>query len=146
MSQPCLFCAIAAGDLPAHILHQDDHTIAFLDLFPIHAGHALVIPRAHHIWFEDMPAPLAGRVIEVAQRIARAMKSEYGVERVGMAFTGIHVPHAHAHVVPMYHPHDVTSSAYLGTDRDAFLQPPMLDATVLADHAARLKAHLGRCC
>lgn len=143
MTRPCLFCAIAAGDQPAHILHEDADCIAFLDLFPIHPGHALVIPRAHHVWFEDMPEDLAARVTVVAQRLARAMKAEYGVERVGMAFTGIHVPHAHAHVVPMYHHHDLTSSAYLGTDRDAFLQPPMLDADTLSRHAARLKAHLG---
>lgn len=142
MTQPCLFCAIAAGDLHAHILHEDEHCIAFLDLFPVHAGHALVIPRDHHVWFEDMPEDLAGRVMAVAQRVARAMKAEYGVERVGMAFTGIHVPHAHAHIVPMFHHHDLTSSAYLGADRETFVQPPMLDADTLADHAARLKARL----
>ncbi len=142
MSSPCLFCAIAAGEQPAHILHQDDEVVAFLDIFPIHAGHALVIPRAHHVWFEDMPPELAGRVVEVSQRIARAMKAEYGVQRVAMAFTGIHVPHAHAHLVPMYHIHDVTSTAYLGEDRDSFRQPPMLDGTILAEHATRLRQRL----
>ena len=52
----CLFCRIAAGALPAHIVHQDDEVVAFLDLHPIRPGHTLVIPRAHHVWFEDIPA------------------------------------------------------------------------------------------
>jgi histidine triad (HIT) family protein len=51
----CLFCRIAAGEIPAHRIAEDDLTLAFLDLHPIRPGHALVIPKAHHVWFEDLP-------------------------------------------------------------------------------------------
>jgi histidine triad (HIT) family protein len=135
----CLFCRIAAGDLPAHIIHEDEHTLAFLDLHPIRPGHALVIPRAHHVWFEDMPADLAARVMAVSQRIARGMKAMYPVERVAMFFTGIHVPHAHAHLVPMFHVHDVTSAAYMGDGAEGYSMPPQLPADDMAAIAAGLR-------
>ncbi len=138
----CLFCKIAAGDLPAHMLHEDEHVMAFLDLHPIREGHALVIPRQHVTWFEDLPEALATRVTTCAQRIARAMKRLYGVERVSMFYTGIHVPHAHAHVVPMHHVHDVTSQAYLTEGADSFSAPPRLAPEKMQDIASRLRETL----
>jgi len=43
----CLFCAIVAGEAPAQIVDSDEHTVAFMDINPATAGHALVIPRRH---------------------------------------------------------------------------------------------------
>lgn len=138
----CLFCKIAAGELPAYKLYEDAHILAFLDLHPIRKGHALVIPKAHHVWFEDLPEDLATRITGCAQRIARAMKRLYAVERVSMFYTGIHVPHAHAHVVPMFHMHDVTSAAYLRDGADQFSTPPKLPVSEMADIAQTLKNNL----
>ena len=140
MPTDCLFCRIASGALSAHTVHQDDEVLAFLDLHPIRPGHTLVIPRQHHVWFEDMPAPLAGRVTEVSQIIARRQKALYGVERVAMFFTGIHVPHAHAHVVPMHDVHDVTSAAYLKGGADGYSVPPQLSGDEMAAIASALSA------
>lgn len=128
----CLFCKIARGELPAHKLYEDDHILAFLDLHPIRKGHALIIPKAHHVWFEDLPEPLATRITSCAQRIARAMKRIYATERVALFYTGIHVAHAHAHVVPMLHVHDVTSAAYLQDGPDSFSTPPTLPQSEMA--------------
>lgn len=138
----CLFCKIAAGELPAYKLYEDTHILAFLDLHPIRKGHALVIPKAHHVWFEDLPEDLATRITSCAQRIARAMKRLYAVERVSMFYTGIHVPHAHAHVVPMFHMHDVTSAAYLQDGADQFSTPPQLPESEMAQIALDLKNNL----
>ncbi|GHC40189.1 MULTISPECIES: HIT family protein [Gemmobacter] len=135
----CLFCRIAAGALPAHKLYEDDHILAFLDLHPIRPGHALVIPKAHHVWFEDLPPDLATRVTTCAQQLARRMKALYGVPRVAMFYTGIHVPHAHAHVVPMQDQHDVTSAAYLADGPGVFSAPPQLPAEEMAAIAAALR-------
>lgn len=142
MAGTCLFCRIAAGDLPAYRLYEDDHILAFLDLHPVREGHALVIPRAHHVWFEDLPSDLASRITTCAQSLARAMKRLYGVPRVGMVYTGIHVPHAHAHVVPMHDVHDITSRAYLADGLDGFSAPPQPPADELARIADRLRAAL----
>lgn len=116
--------------------------MAFLDLHPIREGHALVIPRAHHVWFEDLPVDLATRITTCAQGIARAMKRLYGVPRVSMFYTGIHVAHAHAHVVPMHHVHDVTSQAYLAEGTDGFSAPAPLPAKRMTQIAASLRAEI----
>lgn len=140
MNDGCLFCRVASGDVPAHRVYEDDHILAFLDLHPIRAGHALVIPKAHHVWFEDLPEDLATRITSCAQRLARRMKALYEVERVAMFYTGIHVPHAHAHVVPMHHVHDVTSQAYLSAGIDEYTLPPRLPDPEMAEIARKLRA------
>ena len=112
--------------------------MGFLDLHPIRPGHTLVIPKAHHVWFEDIPPPLAARVMEVSQMVSRRMKRLYGVERVAMFFTGIHVPHAHAHVVPMHHVHDVSSQVYMADGIDGYTTPPPLPADEMARIASAL--------
>ena len=43
----CIFCKIVAGELPAEIVQEDEHTLAFMDINPWTRGHALVIPRRH---------------------------------------------------------------------------------------------------
>ena len=128
MHDDCLFCRIGRRELPAHLVHEDDHIMAFLDLHPIRPGHSLIIPRHHHVWFEDLPLDLASRITECGQILARRMKQLYGVERVGFFYTGIHVAHAHAHVVPMHDRHDVSSQAYLQEGIGEFTIPPQLQA------------------
>ena len=138
----CLFCKIGRGSLPCHKIFEDEHTLAFLDLHPIRPGHTLIIPKAHHVWFEDMPPALAAQVTHCTQRVAKALKRLYGVERVAMFYTGIHVPHVHAHVVPMQHVHDVTSSAYLRDGPEGFSTPPQQPAQELDAIAANIRVHL----
>jgi len=137
--EDCLFCKIASGALPAHKIYEDTEILAFLDLHPIREGHALVIPKAHHVWFEDLPQALATQITTCAQHIARTMKQMYHVERVALFYTGIHVPHAHAHVVPMHHVHDVTSAAYLRDGPESFSAPPQLPADKMSAIAAKLR-------
>ncbi len=112
----CLFCKIAAGDVDATLLHEDESLVAFLDVAPIRPGHAQIIPRAHIPYFEDLPSELASRVFATAQALARRMKEVYDVDRVAFLFTGGDVRHAHAHVVPMHADTDITSARYLISD------------------------------
>lgn len=140
MHADCLFCRIAAGELPAHKVYEDAYVLAFLDLHPIRPGHTLVIPKEHHVWFEDMPVDLATQVTTLSQTLARAMKRIYKVERVAMFYTGIHVPHVHAHVVPMHHVHDVSSRAYLAEGVDSYAVPPRLPEAEMTAIADRLRA------
>lgn len=139
----CLFCRIAGGQIPAHKVFEDARTVAFLDLHPIRPGHVLVIPRAHHVWFEDLPPEDAAAVMATSSRVSKALKQIYAVERVALFFTGIHVPHAHAHLVPMLHVHDVTSGAYLQDGLDGYSIPPRLPDDEMAGIAEGLRARLG---
>lgn len=142
MSDDCLFCRIARQQIPAHVVHQDDEILAFLDIQPVRPGHVLIIPRQHYSYFEDLPAPLAGRILELGQRLARAMKQHYKVERVGFVFTGIHVAHAHAHLIPMHQKHDVTSTQYIAQQDLDFIMPPQCPAEQLEETAAQLRRAL----
>ena len=47
MPDDCIFCKIVAGELPAEVVQEDEHTVAFMDINPWTRGHALVIPRNH---------------------------------------------------------------------------------------------------
>lgn len=139
---PCLFCAIAGGHLPAHVIHQDDMVMAFLDIQPIRPGHTLIIPRRHHVWFEDLPADTAARIMALGQDLARHMKRIYGVPRVSFAFTGIDVAHAHAHVVPMHEVTDVISRRQIAETALTIQPMPRAEPEALAATALTLRTAL----
>ncbi len=71
----CLFCKIAAKEVPAKILHEDADSVAFEDIQPQAPMHALVIPRKHIATVNDI-APqdeaLVGKLFRVAAKLARA--------------------------------------------------------------------------
>ena len=109
----CPFCNIATRSASAVIVWEDSDIVAFLDNRPIRRGHCLIIPRRHFESFDDVPADLAARIMELGQRLARKMKAIYEVERVAFLYAGSGVPHAHAHVFPMHEDMDVTSARYI---------------------------------
>jgi len=140
----CLFCRIAKKEIPCHLVYEDDLTLAFLDIHPIRDGHVLVIPKSHHPYFDDLPPALSHHIMDVSQRIAKALKDQTGVTRVGLAFTGHHVPHAHAHLVPMHHQHDITSMQYVQEKNVTYRLPPQHDAAQLKATADALQQRLVR--
>lgn len=99
----CVFCAIAAGDEPAHVVLADDSFVAFLDRRPVFKGHVLLVPREHVVTLPDLPAPLRDGFLAAAQRLAAAVVS--GLEAQG-SFVAVNntvsqsVAHLHLHVVP----------------------------------------------
>ncbi|WP_119391352.1 HIT family protein [Taklimakanibacter lacteus] len=119
-SSPCLFCRIARREIPAHIIYEDDHLVAFLDTGPIRPGHVQIIPRDHYPTFDDLTAELASRIIVLGQRLARILKERNQVSRAAFLFTGSDIAHAHAHVLPMIAPTDITSRRYIAEERITF--------------------------
>ena len=101
----CLFCRIAAGEIPADIVHQDDLVVAFRDVAPKAPTHVLVIPRRHiasALELRETDGPLLGRLFAVA---ADAARSE-GVADAGYrlvtnigAWGGQSVEHLHVHLL-----------------------------------------------
>ena len=99
----CVFCAIAAGDLPATMVLRDDDVAAFLDARPVFKGHVLVVPRAHVPTLSDLPAPSLGTLFAGVQRVARAVESGLDADGTFVAMNNKvsqSVPHLHVHVVP----------------------------------------------
>lgn len=101
----CLFCRIAAGEIPAELIHQDDEIIAFRDINPQAPHHVLIIPRRHIETILDLKeddAGLTGRMVLAAGKIA----SELGLSERGYRLVfnckrdaGQEVFHIHLHLL-----------------------------------------------
>ena len=103
MVEGCAFCAIVAGDSPAHVVASDDATLAFLDVRPVFPGHVLLVPREHHETLGDLPSALVGPLFDAAQRLARAVEAAMEAHGTFVAMNnGVSqsVPHLHVHIVP----------------------------------------------
>jgi histidine triad (HIT) family protein len=99
----CVFCAILAGEKPAHLVLDEPDMAAFLDARPVFAGHCLLVPRAHHETLADLPGHAVGPLFLGAQRLARAVESAMGADGTFVALNNRvsqSVPHLHVHVVP----------------------------------------------
>jgi histidine triad (HIT) family protein len=107
MDADCIFCKIVAGEIPAQILEQDQHTLTFMDIAPATRGHALVIPKRHatDLW-EIEPAELSA-VAEAAQRQSLRVRDRLGADGVNLlnscrSAAWQTVFHFHMHVIPRY--------------------------------------------
>lgn len=103
----CPFCRIVAGDLPAEIVYEDDHVLAFLDAQPLARGHTLIIPKTHVERLADLPAPLAGPLFAAVVEVSNTQREQLGAPgfTVGIndgPIAGQAVPHLHIHVVPRW--------------------------------------------
>ena len=99
----CTFCRIIAGELPAHVVLDDDVCMAFLDVRPLFPGHTLLVPREHHETLGDLPPTLVEPLFSRAQRLSVAMESVLGAAGSFVAMNNRvsqSVPHLHVHVVP----------------------------------------------
>ena len=103
----CVFCDIVAGTAPASIVWQDDVAVAFLDLFPVHAGHVLVVPRVHAPDLIAGDPALAGALFARAARLAPAVMGATGAQGCNIwtasgAVAGQQVFHLHLHILPRF--------------------------------------------
>ena len=138
----CIFCRIGSGEIPSHVVYEDDHVKAFLDIQPIRTGHVLIVPKAHYDYYDDLPPELAAAIVHLGQRLGKVMKSSYGVERVAFLFTGTDVAHVHAHVVPMHEKTDITSPVYIEQQGLTFQLAPRASDDDLRQAVATLSSQL----
>jgi histidine triad (HIT) family protein len=103
----CIFCKIAAGELDAQVVAQDEHTVSFMDINPWTRGHALVIPRRHSRNLYEIEEDDLDRTIEGAKRLALLMRDRLGCDGVNLLNScepaaWQTVFHFHVHVIPRY--------------------------------------------
>lgn len=103
----CVFCDIVAGTGPATPVYDDADCMAILDLFPIHEGHTLVIPRAHVVDLSVCPPELAGHLFAVAGRVGPKLVAATGADGFNVwtangRAAGQEVMHLHLHVLPRF--------------------------------------------
>ena len=105
----CVFCAIADGRQSAHILHQDQHFLVLLDIFPLRPSHVLIVAQGHAPFLADLPEPPRQALLDLAVRVARALyRSDPGVLGINLLLNdgpvaNQHVPHLHLHLIPRRH-------------------------------------------
>ena len=108
MSDPdCLFCKIAAGEIPATRVREDERTIAFMDINPATRGHLLVIPREHATDLLDVGAEDLAACAAAAQELAVRAKTRLGADGINLLNSCGRaawqtVFHFHVHVIPRY--------------------------------------------
>ncbi len=96
-----IFSKIIAGEIPSFKIAENDQFYAFLDVFPLVAGHTLVVPKKEKDKLFDLDEKDLGAVLQFAQPIAKAIEKAFPCQRCGMAVIGLEVPHAHVHLVPI---------------------------------------------
>ena len=102
-----IFAKILRGEIPAVKLHEDDHTLAFMDVMPQAPGHLLVIPKAPSRNLLDADPDVLARTIPVVQKLAKAAKTAFEADGVFIAqfnepAAGQTVFHLHFHVIPRH--------------------------------------------
>lgn len=105
MSRECAFCAIARGEAPAEVVHEDERVLAFMDLRQFHPGHVLVVPRAHLRDVRELDGPTGAALMAAVARITRAVGTAFPGEGISVWHSigeAAHqeVPHLHLHIHP----------------------------------------------
>jgi histidine triad (HIT) family protein len=107
MAEECIFCKIAAGEMSAEIVQEDDATLAFMDINPWTRGHALVIPRAHSRNLYEIPDDDLASTLSAAKRLSVRMRDRLRCDGINLLNScepaaWQTVFHFHVHVIPRY--------------------------------------------
>jgi len=102
-----VFCKIVAGQIPSAKVHEDELTLAFMDIGEVSPGHVLVTVKPHVENIYGLNDALAAAVFQTAARVARAVRNVYSPEGMTLyqangAAAGQTVFHFHLHLVPRY--------------------------------------------
>jgi len=126
-----VFARILRGEIPAHKVFEDEATLAFMDVMPESDGHTLVVPKAPaENLFDLSPADL-GQLIQATQKVAVAIRTAFQPD--GLTLMQFNGPEAGFHIVPRYAGVGLRSHSR-----------QMADQVLLADHAQRIRAALGK--
>ena len=133
----CIFCKIVSGEIPSIKIYENDHTLAFMDINPVSAGHVLVIPKGHWSDLYAMPDHQLGHVDAIVRKVATAVRDALKPDGVSvMQANGKgaaqSVMHYHVHIVPRT----------LGDELKINWQLVPGDLEQIAGVAEKIKAHM----
>ena len=103
----CIFCKIINGEIPSHVLYEDEQFKVIFDVNPATKGHALILPKEHYANLYELPEETAADAMKLAQRMMRKMTEKLDcdgfniVQNNGEA-AGQTVFHFHMHLIPRY--------------------------------------------
>lgn len=96
-----IFSKIIRGEIPSYKIAENDKFYAFLDIFPLAAGHVLVVPKLEVDKIFDVPDDYLSEMMLFAKSIAKVLETQFPCNRCGIAVVGLEVPHAHMHLIPI---------------------------------------------
>ena len=113
MKDNCIFCKIAAGEIPSATIYEDEDFRVILDIEPASKGHALILPKEHYANLYELPDELAAKVLVVAKKVIAQMTEIVGCDGYNVLqnngeAAGQTVFHFHTHLIPRYKEDDVT--------------------------------------
>lgn len=103
----CIFCKIAAGEIPSETIYEDEQFCVILDLGPATRGHALILPKNHYADLYGIPEETAGDVMKLAKKMAGIMTEKLHCDGFNLIqnngeTAGQTVFHFHMHLIPRY--------------------------------------------
>lgn len=103
----CVFCRIVAKQIPATVVHEDAHTLCFMDIGQVNPGHVLVAAKAHAQDIYALDDAQAGAVFRSTARVARAIRAAFSPDGLSVyqangRAAGQTVFHFHVHLVPRH--------------------------------------------
>lgn len=103
----CVFCKIAAGDIPCHKVYEDDQHIAFMDMGQVNPGHVIVSIKSHFETIMDLNEDQTAAIFKLINRVARAVQREFRPGGLTLLQANRKagfqtVPHFHVHVLPRH--------------------------------------------
>ena len=112
-NENCIFCKIAAGEIPSATIYEDDDFRVILDIEPASKGHALILPKDHYANLYELPEELASKALVVAKKVITKMTEIVGCDGYNVLqnngeVAGQTVFHFHMHLIPRYKEDDVT--------------------------------------
>lgn len=106
-NETCIFCKIAAGEIPSATIYEDADFRVILDIEPAAKGHALVLPKEHYANLYELSDELASKALVVAKKVITAMTEVLGCDGYNVLqnngeVAGQTVFHFHMHLIPRY--------------------------------------------
>ncbi|NOX31647.1 MAG: HIT domain-containing protein [Actinobacteria bacterium] len=103
----CTFCEIIAGRSPAQVVHEDDHSLAFMDLLPMTPGHCLLVPKRHIVDVWDLDDDDAAHVMRGVTRISHTVRERLRPAGLNILNNNGKLAdqsqfHFHFHIIPRY--------------------------------------------
>ena len=105
-----VFSKIVAGEIPCYKVAENEHFLAFLDIFPLKKGHVLIIPKKEVDYIFDLDSDTYSGLMNFAKKVAIAIKKVVPCSRIGISVIGLEVPHAHVHLIPINSVNDMNFS------------------------------------
>lgn len=107
MSESCIFCKIAAGELPSNTVYEDTKFRAILDIAPAVKGHTILLVKQHTPNLFEAEQELLSIALPVIQKIAKGMQEALGCDGINLLqnngeAAGQSVFHLHFHIIPRY--------------------------------------------